>query len=126
MNRPVRITTPLGEEMVILPAVDYERLVRLAEDATDLAVARAALAEFDEGGEALTDAEMRKLLAAPTPLAFWRRKRGLTQAALAKQAGITQAYLAQIEAGRRAGHVRVHRRLAEALRIDVGRLQPAD
>ena len=66
---------------------------------------------------------MRKLLAAPTPLVFWRRKRGLTQAAMAK-AGVTQAYLAQIEAGRRTGPIRVHRRMAEALRVDAGRLQP--
>jgi DNA-binding XRE family transcriptional regulator len=113
--------------MVILPAADYERLLALAEDARDLAIVREALAGVEKGSvETLTDTEMKELLGAVSPVAFWRRRRGLTQASLAKQAGITQAYLAQIESGRRAGHIRVYRRLSASLGVDVELLQPGD
>ena len=126
MNRPVRTTTPSGEAIVIVPADQYERLVAAAEDARDVAIAEKALAEFEAGvGEALTDAEMSALLRAHSPLAFWRKRRSLTQPALAKAVGITQGYLAQIERGTRVGDVDLHRRLADVLRLDIEDLLPA-
>nr|WP_242481619.1 helix-turn-helix transcriptional regulator [Paracraurococcus ruber] len=69
--------------------------------------------------ETLSEAELDAYLAAATPLAFWRRHRGLTQAALATAGGISQPYLAQIEAGSRTGDVRLLARLAKALRIRI-------
>lgn len=56
-------------------------------------------------------------LAASTPLAFWRKHRGFTQAALAGEVGITQPYLAQIEGGRRVGDVTLYSKLARVLRV---------
>lgn len=127
MNKPVRTKTPGGEDVVILPVADYERLVSLAEDARDLTLAEQALASVNSGkGEILTEAEMLELLSAPSPVAFWRRRRSLTQAALSKLVGISQAYLAQIERGKRTGDLRLYRRLAEALDMDIGELLPAD
>ncbi|MEJ0096832.1 MAG: helix-turn-helix transcriptional regulator [Bauldia sp.] len=120
MNRPVRTKTPAGEDIVMMPVADYERLLDLAEDARDSRIAEKALAEAAAGNvDLLTHVEVKALLAAPSPMAFWRKRRGLTQAALAKIAGITQAYLAQIEGAKRVGDVNLYRRLAVALRVDV-------
>jgi DNA-binding XRE family transcriptional regulator len=125
VNRPVRTTTPSGEEIVILPAAEYDRLVELAEDTRDVTIAEKALSDFAAGkGEALSDREMRALLDAATPLAFWRKRRELTQKALAEAVGISQAYLAQIEHGKRMGDVRLYGRLAHALGVEVGDLAP--
>lgn len=108
-----KITTPAGEEMVLLSAADFEDLV----DARDAAVAMAEI----RGGrmETLGEAELDEYLAAPTPLAFWRKKRGMTQAQLAKSVGKSQAYLAQIEGGKRTGDVDVLARIAATLRIRI-------
>jgi DNA-binding XRE family transcriptional regulator len=127
VNKPVRTTTPGGEEIVILPAAEYDRLLDLAEDARDLAIAEKALSEFRSGkGESLDQAEMLELLDARTPLAFWRRRRGLTQSALAAAVGISQAYLAQIEKGKRVGDLHLYRRLSEALRLEMEDLAPPE
>ena len=46
--------------------------------------------------EMLSTEEMKAALAAPTPLAFWRNKRGRTQKALAEAAGVSQSYVQPI------------------------------
>lgn len=113
-----RIKTPEGKDMVMLSAEDFEDLI----DGRDAAL---AMAEYRAGRlEALSDAEVDEYLAAKTPLAFWRKKRGLTQADLAGAAGISQAYLAQIERGQRVGDVRLYARLADALRLKIEDLVP--
>ncbi|MGV8841409.1 MAG: helix-turn-helix transcriptional regulator [Bauldia sp.] len=123
MGKPVRTVTPSGEEIVIVPAADYDRLVEDFEDRIDNAAADAILAK---GVEWLSDAEVDEYLAAPTPLAFWRKRRKLTQGALAQKVGITQSYVAQIESGRRKGEVDLYRRLAEALQVRMEDLVMAD
>lgn len=58
-------------------------------------------------------------LAARTPLVFWRQRAGLTQKALADKVGVSQAYLAQLEASEREGGVKVWAQLAEALGVRI-------
>ena len=78
----------------------------------------AAHARGDDPG--LTEAEMDEYLAAPTPLAFWRKRRGLTQASLAAAARISQPYLAQLETGRRkSADIAVYTRLSKRLAVRV-------
>ena len=108
------IKTAAGETLVILPLEEYEAL----ENAADAARHAAIMAKLERGeSETLTPKEVKALLAAPTPLAFWRRKRGLTQAVLAKHAGISQSYLASLETGRRKGDPALIKRLAQALAL---------
>jgi DNA-binding XRE family transcriptional regulator len=114
---PVMTKSPKGDDIVILSRKEYDQLVVAAnEDAADAAVARKAIARNEE---TLTEAEMNELLAARTPLAFWRRKRGLTQAQLAKITGIAQGFLSEIEAGHKTGAVDALRRIASALGVSL-------
>jgi len=62
---------------------------------------------------------MSGVLAAPTPFAFWRKRSGKTQANLAAEAGVSQPFLAQIEAGKRRGTVAVLARIARALGVRI-------
>lgn len=114
------ITTPAGEELVVMSRADYEDLI----DARDHA---AALAAYRSGAdEAVSDAEMDDYLAALTPLAFWRKRRGLTQAGLATAVGISQPYLAQIETGARIGDIAVYARLAQCIGTTIENLLPPE
>ncbi len=123
MNKPQIIRTPAGEQMVILPKGDYEALLDTIEDLEDTRAAEQSLARIAAGEEELIpDAEMDDYLAAPTPLAFWRKKRGLTQAALAEQVGVTQAYLSEMESGKKEGGIGVLRELAAALKVGMDEL----
>jgi len=105
-------TTPDGVERVSLPRPDYQDLV----DARDHAV---AMRDVAAGAPVLAEAELDAFLAAPSPLAFWRKRAGMTQTALAQKAGITQAFLAQIEAGSRDGTVAVLKRIAQTLGLRI-------
>ena len=123
MNKPVRTKTPAGDDIVMLPAADYERLLELAENGADIRLVEQELARLAAGeSEALTASETLELLDAPSPIGFWRKRRDLTQVSLAKAVGISQAYLAQIESAKRTGEINVYRRLAETLRVDIEEL----
>ena len=58
-------------------------------------------------------------IAGGSPLKVFREYRGLTQSTLAKNVGTSAAYLSQIETGRRAGSVKLLRRLADALGVEL-------
>jgi DNA-binding XRE family transcriptional regulator/PHD/YefM family antitoxin component YafN of YafNO toxin-antitoxin module len=127
LNKPVRTTTPNGEEIVIMSTADYDRLVELEEDARDVAISEKALADYRAGrSETFTSEEINEYLAARNLVAFWRKRRGLTQGALAKAVGISQGFVAQIEGGKRVGDIRLHRRLAKALGVSVDELLSED
>jgi ribosome-binding protein aMBF1 (putative translation factor) len=114
--------SPKGEDIVILSRKEYDRLRAAANEAVaDAAVARKAIARNEE---LLNESEIDELLAAKTPLAFWRRKRGLTQTELAKAADIAQGFLSEIESGRKTGDVTVLQRIALALEISLLELVP--
>jgi DNA-binding XRE family transcriptional regulator len=109
--------------MVVLPRADYEALVDAAEDRDDVLAAERSLAQIAAGKvQLIPDSEMDDYLAAPTPLAFWRKKHGLTQAGLAERAGIAESELADIESGKEEGRIGVLRALAEALAVTVDEL----
>jgi DNA-binding XRE family transcriptional regulator len=114
------IVTPGGEKLAILPAEEYE-------DMRDALIHESAMADYRAGRvEALTLDEVQALLAAPTPLAFWRAKRGLTQAKLAKAAKTTQPHIADLESGKHGGSLEIMARIAKALRVKLDDLAPAE
>lgn len=90
------------------------------EDLRDSLNARHILSEIERGEEELlTPEEVKEALAAKTPLAFWRKKRGLTQSALAEASGVSQNFLSEIESGQKPGTAATLKKIADALRIKV-------
>jgi DNA-binding XRE family transcriptional regulator len=113
-------TTPKGEEMAVLPRVELEAL-------SEAAAHMRAVADYRSGRTiGLTSEQTREFVAAASPLAFWRKYRGFTQASLAREAGIAQNYLSDLENGKRAGPVELWLRLGRALDIAVEDIAEAD
>lgn len=90
------------------------------EDAAD----RAALERFRNrraaGEEELIAAEIvDRLLDGENRIRVWREHRGLTLDLLAERAGIAQAYLSQLETGKREGEIDTLRAIAGALALTI-------
>ena len=114
---PQTFAAPDGTEMVILTACDYARLKQLAgEEEEDAAEALRALAEIREGAGTMP-AEVLDLILDEglTSLAAWRRHRGLSQAELARRAGLSQVWISRIERGGGYGSRGTRRKLSAAL-----------
>ncbi len=105
--------SPDGERLVTMTAEEYQDLI----DARDAEAAMRAVAAGTL--PVLSGADVDAFLAAPTPLAFWRRHKGLTQVDLARAAEISQPYLAQLESGQREAMVSVYSRLAHHMNLRV-------
>jgi DNA-binding transcriptional regulator YiaG len=96
------ITTPAGEELVILPRRDYDALLaRLGDEAAE---DRATARIVDEATEAATVPHWFVMLLAEhgSAVTAARKHHGCTQAELAAVLGISQGHLSDIERGRRA------------------------
>jgi DNA-binding XRE family transcriptional regulator len=122
--QPQRFTAPDGTEMVVLKAADYERLHALAEEGEDVVEGLAALARI-EAGEGTVPGEVvhSMIVDGMSPIAAWRKYRGLSQAALARKAGLSQVWVSRIEGGGGYGSRETRRKLAEALEAPVWALE---
>jgi DNA-binding XRE family transcriptional regulator len=119
---------PQGDDIVILSREEYDQLIAaINEDAADIEILRRSITRVESGEEeTFTSDEVDAFLAAKTPLAFFRKKRGMSQDTLAKRAGITQSYLSEIEIGRKSGDIQTLRKLADALKVSLDSLVPAE
>jgi DNA-binding XRE family transcriptional regulator len=120
MTKPQTITTPSGEELVVLSRGDYDALVRAAEeareDAADAAVFDARMAELQAGRDARLPAEVSaSMLRGLTLIKALRKWRGLKQREVAQRSGIAQGFLSDIESGRRVGSRETLEKIAQAL-----------
>jgi DNA-binding XRE family transcriptional regulator len=124
---PQRFTAPDGTEMVVMRAVDFERLRELAEDAEDVIVAQAVLKRI-EAGEGTVPGEVVHSIIVDglNPVAAWRRYRGISQAELARRAGLSQVWVSRIEAGGGHGTPATRRKLAKALEAPVWALEAVE
>ena len=123
----VHAIRPLAEDgdTVLLSRADYEALVQRAEDAVDAAQIREAEARVAAGEDEYVPIEVtRRLLAGEAPVRVWREHRGVSARALASRAGVSAAYLSQIETGKKPGSFDAMARLARALDVDMEDLEP--
>lgn len=121
---PQIFSAPDGTEMVILPGSEYARLKALAEEGEDLADAKAVLARIEAGEGTMPGAVLDLILDEGLhPVAAWRRYRGLSQAALARKAGLSQVWISRIECGGGYGSRGTRQRLAEALEAPIWALE---
>jgi DNA-binding XRE family transcriptional regulator len=123
MTDVTHFKTPSGDDMVVLPAADYARLIDAVEMAQDVA----AFDEFDRklaaGEEELIPAVIvDRILAGENRVRVWREHRAVSVKALAEAAGLTPAYLSQLETGKRDGTLDTYRKLAKALRVTLDEL----
>lgn len=107
-------------EFAVIPIELYERLSAVLEDVDDAALADAARAADD--GFRIPAAVVNALLEGEQPVKVWREQRGLTQDALAAKAGISKAYLCQMETRKRVGALKTLRAIADALAVSVNEL----
>jgi len=119
---PVMTKTPQGDEIVILSRAEYDALTtgRRDEDTADAAHANRILADIESGTETLlTSEQASQLLNAKTPLAFWRKHRGMTQEILSKLIGVAQGFVSEIESGTKTGDVQTLAAMARVLAISL-------
>lgn len=115
------ITTPSGDRMVVIPFAEYERLVEAAEDAADGRAADEVKRRLKGGEEELIPAEfVDRMLDGENKVRVWREYRGMTVKALAETCGLAAAYVSQIETGAREGTIETFKKLAAALKVDIG------
>jgi hypothetical protein len=114
--RPVAETA----DTVTLRRADYDAMVNALEEAADLATVREVAARVAAGeDEYVPTAVIERLAAGQHPVRVWREHRALTLAALARQSGIAQSYVSEVEHGKKPGSVRALAALAEVLRGDI-------
>ena len=106
-------TTPGGEELAILPRQELDLLRQAAHHGIDLA-------DFRSGRlPGLSAEQTRALVAAVTPLAFWRRFRGVTPERLAAAAQVELEALDRLERAKQQGDVATWLRIARALDLPI-------
>ncbi len=106
-------------EPVFVPEDSQGAAEEAAEEAADLAIYEEARARQEE---AFPLALAERLVAGAHPIKVFREYRGMTQAELARQVGLSPMYVSQIETGRRGGSTKALRRIAAALDIDLADL----
>jgi ribosome-binding protein aMBF1 (putative translation factor) len=124
MGKPQIIRTEGGEELVVIPLSEYEELQRRADDndAEEDEWARRVIAESDaaiaRGDDVLLPLEVwRSIDRGDSAVRVLRKHRGLTQAELAAKTSITQAFLSEIERGRKVGTTDTLKSLGKALAV---------
>jgi len=121
---PQRFRAPDGTEMVVLRAQDYERLVDLADEGEDVVEALKIRARIEAGEETVPGEVVHFMIVdGLSALAAWRKHRGLSQAALAKKAGLSQVWVGRIEGGGGYGSRETRRKLAAALDAPIWALE---
>jgi DNA-binding XRE family transcriptional regulator len=112
-------------EWAVIPYEEYQRLLEeseMLEDIQDYDEARLSIAN----GEELIPSEVTyTILDGENPIKVWREHRGMTQQQAAEKAGISKAYLSQLESGQRKGTTQVLRSIAKALDVSLDDLVSA-
>ena len=103
-----------GRRAYVVPAEIWERVKDMAEDAEDAAAYADAVAQ-DDGIRVPFDVAKAKLEGAH-PVKAWREYRRMTLQALADVAGVSKAYVSQIEG---AGTAATLKKLANGLGVPV-------
>lgn len=107
-------------EWAVIPYKAYLQLVEQVEALQDLRDYDSAKEALNRGEEELIPEEVvYALLDGKNPIKVWREYRGLSQSQLAKAAGISIAYLSQLETGRRKGSTKVLSALAKILELSL-------
>lgn len=111
-------------EWAVIPYDTYLKLVDNSEMLDDIRAYDEAHQRWAEGEELVPSEVTFAILDGANPIQVWRVHRGLTQQALAEQAGISPSYLSQLESGKRTGTAEVLQAIATALNLTLDDLLP--
>jgi len=120
MSKVQIITTPSGEQMVVLSKEEFDLMAanQFDEDAETLRIYRESMAAIERGEDiALPEAVWDRLEARESPVRVLREFRSMTQKELAEAASISQSYLSEIERGAREGTLSTIKAIAKALAV---------
>lgn len=106
-------------EWAVVPYDVYQRLLEDAEMLQDIQDFDAAKQAVEEGEELVPSEVTYAILDGGNPIKVWREYRGITQQALAEKAGISAAYLSQLESGKRKGTASVLMAIADGLNLSL-------
>ena len=127
MGSLTQFKSPNGDEMVVLSRAEYDALVEAAETLSDIAAYDRFKEKLAAGEEELIPAEfVYRMLDGENPVRVWRDFRGMTSKELASTAGISAAYLSEIETGKKEGSIAVLKAIAVALKVDLDDLVRGD
>ncbi len=129
MDDPQIITTPGGEELVVLPRKDYEALVEALaeaeEELADIAILDRRLAELKASGAPNLPPDLSAfILKGFNRLSAIRQWRGLSVADVSHMSAIDEATLIALEARVRPATTEEAERLAKALDVPFAWLEP--
>jgi DNA-binding XRE family transcriptional regulator len=94
----------------------------MLQDIRDYDAVKKALESGEE--EVIPSRVVYALVDGENPIRVWREYLGLTQKQLAETAGISAAYLSQIESGKRTGTAEILTALAQALNLTLEDILP--
>lgn len=101
-----------GKSYVILSEEDYEDLI-------DGLHAKSIMARIEAGEETWPMEVVTARANGENSVSVFRKHRKMTMTQLAKEAGISQPYLSDIENGKKTGSVDALKRIAVALKVDL-------
>lgn len=104
----------------VVPAALWERMREAAEDAEDIADLERF--EREDDGVRYPAAVAMAMADGASPLRAWREHKAMTLQVLADAAGLSRAYVSQIEGGKRTGSAATLAKLAQALGVSVAAL----
>lgn len=115
-------------QFVVLTAEDYALLMQTVEAARELMNVRAAISgkivDRMGGKDGVPATVAHRIAEGQSPVRVWRESRGLKAVALARAAGISPAYLSEIETGKKDGTFRTMAAIAQVLNVSLDDLAP--
>lgn len=125
-DKPIQIIeTPQGDAaFAAVPIETYRVMVRDLEAYRDLKTGVSELRALDAGETVLPADVAHRIADGDNPVRVWREHRGHKAVALARMAGISPAYLSEIETGKKEGTFRTMAALARHLDISLDDLAP--
>ncbi len=116
MNLEITEIKKNGQKYVLMPYIDYEKIMEILEDAEDLADAKIARNNNEEKFPAKL---VYEIIEGKNPILAFREYRGLTQAQLAKKANFSRNYINEIENGKKRGSIKALKAIADALEVQL-------
>ena len=102
-------------DTITIDRTEYDQLLEAKEMLDDIEVYDRAMSSRTEG---VPHAFVKRIFVdGEQPVLVYREWRGLTQAELARKAGLHRAQVHDIESGKRRGSVDTLKKIAEALRV---------